>query len=346
MKKMRNGKRGFTLLEIITVVAIIVIIAGAAVVGVTVTLQRASATKAYLEDNNGRNFESEARNTIKHLTVNTVDWSPIPKYTPQNLAQEKWDEMLEFGWTVEELGGELKYRDSGWYIEALEGDPSAAWDPTLHNNLTLDQYTEMKSQVSSYLKAGYTMEELGLTYGGPDGYSLNPQWNPGLHNGKPVPGTVITPDPTEGSTTTTTTTTTESSETSKEIETPVNVTPDKPDDTGGQQGGGAVSFSGTTHQSGNGVGNAVSKIKQNDDGSTTIGLVYSDWQVGTVQIWKNPNGTYDIQGVDGRIGDVIGNAVSSTGASPNWSCLNSNTKYTLSPSEVAAIEKVYGIKFK
>lgn len=196
MKKMRNGKRGFTLLEIITVVAIIVIIAGAAVVGVTVTLQRANATSAYLEENNGRNFESEARNTIKHLTVNTVDWSPIPKYTPQNLAQEKWDEMLEFGWTVEELGGELKYRDSGWYIEALE-DPSAAWDPTLHNNLTLDQYTEMKNQVSSYLKAGYTMEELGLTYGGPEGYSLNPQWNPGLHNGKPVPGTVITPDPSQ-----------------------------------------------------------------------------------------------------------------------------------------------------
>jgi prepilin-type N-terminal cleavage/methylation domain-containing protein len=117
MKKMRNGKRGFTLLEIVTVVAIIVIIAGAAVVGVTVTLQRASATKAYLEDNNGRNFESEARNTVKNLTVNTVDWTPVPKYTPQNLAQKKWDELLAFGWTEEELGGELKYRDNGWYIE-------------------------------------------------------------------------------------------------------------------------------------------------------------------------------------------------------------------------------------
>jgi prepilin-type N-terminal cleavage/methylation domain-containing protein len=197
MKKMRNGKRGFTLLEIITVVAIIVIIAGAAVVGVTVTLQRASATKAYLEANNGRNFESEARNTVKNLTVNAVDWSPIPKYTPQNLAKKKWDELLAFGWTEEELGGELKYRDNGWYIEALEGDPSDAWDPAKHNGLTLDQYTEMKNTVNSYLMAGYTMDEIGLTYGGPEGFSINPQWNPGLHNGKPVPGTVITPDPTQ-----------------------------------------------------------------------------------------------------------------------------------------------------
>ena len=160
MKKMRNGKRGFTLLEIVTVVAIIVIIAGAAVVGVTVTLQRASATKAYLEDNNGRNFESEARNTVKNLTVNTVDWTPVPKYTPQNLAQKKWDELLAFGWTEEELGGELKYRDNGWYIEALEDDPRDYWNPELHNGLTLDQYTDMKNTVNSYLKAGYTMEEL------------------------------------------------------------------------------------------------------------------------------------------------------------------------------------------
>ncbi len=205
MKKMRNGKRGFTLLEIVTVVAIIVIIAGAAVVGVTVTLQRASATKAYLEDNNGRNFESEARNTVKNLTVNTVDWTPVPKYTPQNLAQKKWDELLAFGWTEEELGGELKYRDNGWYIEALEDDPRDYWNPELHNGLTLDQYTDMKNTVNSYLKAGYTMEELGITYGGPDGYSINPQWNPGLHNGKPVPGTVITPDPTQTSTSTETT---------------------------------------------------------------------------------------------------------------------------------------------
>ena len=197
MKKMRNGKRGFTLLEIITVVAIIVIIAGVAVVGVTVTLQRANATKAYLEDHNGNNFESDARNTVKNLTLNTVDWTPIPKYTPQNEAKKKWDELLAFGWTVEELGGELKYRDNGWYIDALEGDPHDAWDPSKHNNLDLDQYTAMQTEINSYIMAGYTLGELGITYGGPDGYTLTPQWNPSLHDGKPVPGTVITPDPTK-----------------------------------------------------------------------------------------------------------------------------------------------------
>ena len=41
MKKMRNSKRGFTLTEIIIVVAIIVIVSSAAFVGVAVVLQKA-----------------------------------------------------------------------------------------------------------------------------------------------------------------------------------------------------------------------------------------------------------------------------------------------------------------
>ena len=41
MKKMRNGKQGFTLTEIVVVVAIIVVLATASAVGVMVTVNNA-----------------------------------------------------------------------------------------------------------------------------------------------------------------------------------------------------------------------------------------------------------------------------------------------------------------
>ena len=86
-------------------------------------------------------------------------------------------------------------------------------------------------------------------------------------------------------------------------------------------------------------------VTQNSDGSTTLGLLYNQWQDGSVPVWKNSDGTYDIQGLNNG-GDVIGNAINSTGTSPNWEKINAKVKYTLSPDEVSALESVYGINFE
>lgn len=342
MKKMRNGRRGFTLVEIVLVVAIIVILSSAAFFGVAATVNNAHEAQKNLSLNNANNFEAHARNQVDSIGKGQVKWDPIPYYTPENKAKDMKAQMLAEGWTEGEIT--FEYAEDGWHI-------IAEWDPTIeaHRGFqTPEDYKLWLSNYNEYLKMGYTEAEIeaGCKNGST---TINAVWNPDNHEGKtyeqyvasqqqggnkPVNPDPVNPDPVNPD--------------------PVNPDPVNPDPVNPDPvnpgnpnpGSGAVSFSGSTKQKGNGVGNAVSTIHQNEDGSTTIGLVYSDWQVGTVQIWKNSDGTYDIHGVDGKISDVIGNAVSSVGGSPNWASLNSNTKYTLSPSEVAAIEKVYGIKFE
>lgn len=108
-------------------------------------------------------------------------------------------------------------------------------------------------------------------------------------------------------------------------------------------GSGAVVFSGNTVTRGT-EGSGVMSIDQNSDGSTTIGLLYNQWNDGSVQVWKNQNGTYDIKGLNNG-GNVIGNALNSTGVTFDWNPINSNQRFTLSDDQVTALESVYGIKF-
>ena len=87
MTKIRKSRRGFTLLEIVIVVAIIVIVAGAAFLGVTVTLTRANAARNELIQHNGDNFEVDARNEIEHLKADP-NFTPIQEYTPDGETDE------------------------------------------------------------------------------------------------------------------------------------------------------------------------------------------------------------------------------------------------------------------
>lgn len=87
MTKIRKSRRGFTLLEIVIVVAIIVIVAGAAFLGVTVTLKRANNARNQLIKNKGDNFEVNARNEIEHLKADP-NFTPIQEYTPEGENDE------------------------------------------------------------------------------------------------------------------------------------------------------------------------------------------------------------------------------------------------------------------
>ncbi len=52
MKKIQKSKKGFTLVEMVLVIAIIVILAAVLIIGVTKYLQAANAAKASIEQHN------------------------------------------------------------------------------------------------------------------------------------------------------------------------------------------------------------------------------------------------------------------------------------------------------
>ena len=90
MKKMRMSKRGFTLTEIIVVVAIIVIVASAAFVGVAVTLEKANKRSEDINKTHGRDptgkdlFEADAWVEIDKWTKDAAKFFDINYYTPSD----------------------------------------------------------------------------------------------------------------------------------------------------------------------------------------------------------------------------------------------------------------------
>lgn len=72
----KNNKKGFTLTEIIIVVAIIVILAGAGLTGVLVSIHDYNAYKQNLEENGGYQFEADARTAIENLIKGGGTYKP------------------------------------------------------------------------------------------------------------------------------------------------------------------------------------------------------------------------------------------------------------------------------
>lgn len=176
MKKMRNGRRGFTLLEIVIVVAIIVILSAGAFLGVAATVNNASDMQERLEANNGDHFEEYARNQVESYGKNMVYWDPIPNYTPENQAKKMKEQMLNEGWTDGEIT--FDYQEDGWHI-------IAEWDPSIpeHRGFqTPEDYKLWLSNYNAYIKLGYTAEEIeaGCKNGSTD---IKPVWDASKHGG-------------------------------------------------------------------------------------------------------------------------------------------------------------------
>ena len=66
---MKNSKKGFTLTEILIVTAIIVIISGAAIAGIAVTIKNAKERGEYIQGKQGVNWESEAVLKVKNTKI-------------------------------------------------------------------------------------------------------------------------------------------------------------------------------------------------------------------------------------------------------------------------------------
>jgi len=177
MKKLRNGRRGFTLLEMVIVIAIIVILSSAAVFGVATTLNRANAGQAELKAHNGNNFEAAARNKVKSYGANSVDWTSIPKYTPQNEALKEQKRLVVEDEYKDSEVTEIKYDVEGYHVVV-------DYNPELHHGLKdKETFEAWREEKNSYLAMGYLLSEIEAGTSYKDGtYTMNPVWEPKNHN--------------------------------------------------------------------------------------------------------------------------------------------------------------------
>ena len=83
MTNYKKTKKGFTLMEMVTVVAIVAIVSTAGFVGVAVTLTNARNTQSQLSTENGYNFESAARESVKHIVPDGAH-AAVEYYTPDD----------------------------------------------------------------------------------------------------------------------------------------------------------------------------------------------------------------------------------------------------------------------
>lgn len=142
MKRMIKSKNGFTLIEIVVVISIIVIIAGATFVGVDQVLDRANRNAEDLEENHGANFEAEAWATVKNLSVDIDSF----KETSETSLTEDSEETSE--------------------TETTETEPTASPN---------DKDEEFLKRKEELLEMGYTEDEIHIIYGD-DGHIKSMSW--------------------------------------------------------------------------------------------------------------------------------------------------------------------------
>jgi prepilin-type N-terminal cleavage/methylation domain-containing protein len=130
MKKMRNGKRGFTLTEIVVVVAVIVILASASVLGIIVTVNKAQYQADQLEENNGANFEYQAWKKVNTLGKGLAKSYTPPTYKPHidevdEKCKEEIEKLKEDGYSDEEIIVHTINVDGEVFITSVELKPKA-----------------------------------------------------------------------------------------------------------------------------------------------------------------------------------------------------------------------------
>ena len=142
MKRSIKSKNGFTLIEIVIVVSIIVILSAATFVGVDAVLDRANRNAQDLEEHHGAHFEEEAWATVKNLSVDV----------------EAFKETSETS------------------IDPTETDPTET-DPTVTESTmpTNDKDADFLTRRDELIEMGYLPEEITIIYGD-DGHIKSMSW--------------------------------------------------------------------------------------------------------------------------------------------------------------------------
>ena len=124
MKKMRNSRRGFTLVEIVLVIAIVVLLSAVSVIGIAATMSKAKNNQMKLEAQHGDNFEVVAWGQVNSIGVGSGGLYDQPEYTPSieqakeqldEAMREYIDELKEQGYTDDEI--QVTYDNEGYITD-------------------------------------------------------------------------------------------------------------------------------------------------------------------------------------------------------------------------------------
>ena len=107
MKKMMNSKRGFTLTEIVVVIAVIVLLSSVSIVGIAATIQKANSAQEGVQKHN--EFELVAWQEVKDIGKGLGGSYEPPTYNPNNeeAISQEWqdqiDEWIEEGYDPSDI---------------------------------------------------------------------------------------------------------------------------------------------------------------------------------------------------------------------------------------------------
>ena len=157
MRKMNKRKTGFTLIEIIIVVSIIVVLSTAAFVGASQVIDRANKNAEDLEAHNGKNFEPNAWNTVKNLSVDVDEFSA----TSASSITSSTDETTPSPTPTPDPNETIAYKDINEIMDAI-GSPNEKDQEWLDKRQELLDYGYLPDEITIYIKDGHIT---GLSYG-------------------------------------------------------------------------------------------------------------------------------------------------------------------------------------
>jgi prepilin-type N-terminal cleavage/methylation domain-containing protein len=166
MRKMNKRKTGFTLIEIIIVVSIIVVLSTAAFVGASQVIDRANKNADDLEAHNGKNFESNAWNTVKNLSVDVDEFSATSASSIETDETDETDESDESEETTSAEKVTKALKDIDEIMSLVGSDLTEEEEAFLKRRQDLLDYGYLESEITVYV----TIENgeatiTGLSYG-------------------------------------------------------------------------------------------------------------------------------------------------------------------------------------
>ena len=208
MKKMRVSKRGFTLTEIIIVVAIMVIVASAAFVGVAVTLENARRNSDEVNRRHGVGddgkdlFEADAWEEIDELTKGAANFFDVSLYKPDKPTNTPTlsPSPTPADDASDSDGDEITSESS----ESSESSKDTTTESTLSGNKVVATSTSTNASGSSttieydwgssgHGRMKFDKKVTSVTLYIPDGVELGKAWNDGISDPtKSVNGNYVT----------------------------------------------------------------------------------------------------------------------------------------------------------
>ena len=347
MKKFIRSRKGFTLVEMLIVIAIIVILGGVTIVGIRAMIENSKKNAAavelhagcwYIEDPNG--IETMMGGTVKKIKV-------VDRNTPGAQYYSDMDDMFE---QVRRIQGTVSNVEPA-HEHVNTGDDGFDDEWWAKND------ADWQKKIDDLIKAGCPQDQIKVVRN-KDGHivGVSTDWKPDSNSGNSSNNDANTGSNGSGNT---------GSNTGNNDSNTGSNTGNNQGNTGnntgngdantGSNGSGNTGDSGNTGNTGNNTGTqssgaitvpnkvtsgtGVKDFTNNSDGTTTATLILNTYNTGEVKFRTNPDGTHSIYcvGKDGHT--VVGNVIGYT--QDNQWC-NENTWIKLTPGDWAKLSSSYG----